>query len=441
LDLQTNGTTAISISASQVVTFANQPAYTGGTANGVLYLNASKVLTSGTALVFDGTNLGVGVTPSALDIGRTIQVGFNSNTIWGATANNFQFLAGATYNNAYLYAVTGSAVSNYRQTNGQHQWFNAPSGTAGNTATFTQAMTLDSSANLFVGGTATTTQPALDRGVYLQGTLNNSIIGYSMYINEGSNNRRGSMFLNDNTGVWGWDVTASSGVPIYVFYRAGNDFFHVGDDIVVNDIGADVDFRVESDTNSQAIFLNAQYSNVGINIDPSTAATLFVRDSNASGTSNNSAVSYIEAAQQNKPSVIVQSAATSQGNGNWVTFVKSCPSVSSNNKLIIPFVSQGNLNSTTICKVIGHSAAYNLSTPYGFEITFAVGHLNALYSFTSWGANGNAVSAAVNGMNVEITFTTAYNVAYGVSGGVFVTLQYMSNVVAYSVDVNNVRLN
>ena len=96
-------------------------------------------------------NLGLGVTPSALDIGRTIQVGFNSNTIWGATANNFQFLAGATYNNAYLYAVTGAAVSNYRQNAGQHQWYNAPSGTAGNNVTFTQAMTLDASGNLGVG--------------------------------------------------------------------------------------------------------------------------------------------------------------------------------------------------------------------------------------------------------------------------------------------------
>ena len=36
----------------------------GGTANGVTYLNGSKVLTSGSALVFDGTNLGVGVTPT-----------------------------------------------------------------------------------------------------------------------------------------------------------------------------------------------------------------------------------------------------------------------------------------------------------------------------------------------------------------------------------------
>jgi len=38
----------------------------GGTANGVAYLNGSKVLTTGSALVFDGTNLGVGEsTPTA----------------------------------------------------------------------------------------------------------------------------------------------------------------------------------------------------------------------------------------------------------------------------------------------------------------------------------------------------------------------------------------
>jgi hypothetical protein len=35
-------------------------ALNGGTANGVLYLNGSKAATSGSALVFDGTNLGVG---------------------------------------------------------------------------------------------------------------------------------------------------------------------------------------------------------------------------------------------------------------------------------------------------------------------------------------------------------------------------------------------
>jgi len=64
LNIQTNGTTAISISASQAVSFTNTPTFTGGTANGVLYLNGSKVATSGSALTFDGTNLGIGGSPS-----------------------------------------------------------------------------------------------------------------------------------------------------------------------------------------------------------------------------------------------------------------------------------------------------------------------------------------------------------------------------------------
>ena len=115
--------------------------------------------------------------------------------------------------------------------------------------------------------------------------------------------------------------------------------------------------------------------------------------------------------------------------------------MSSNNKLIIPFVSQGSLNSNTVCRVMGHNAAYNTSTPQGFEITFAVGHLNAMYAFSYWGAGGNAVSAALNGQTVEITFSSSYNVAYSVSGGVFVTLEYMTNVLSYSIDVPNVRLN
>ena len=61
LVLQTGATptTAVTIDASQNVTFANQPIYSGGTANGVMYLNGSKVVTTGSALTFDGTNLGV----------------------------------------------------------------------------------------------------------------------------------------------------------------------------------------------------------------------------------------------------------------------------------------------------------------------------------------------------------------------------------------------
>jgi hypothetical protein len=41
----------------------------------------------------------------------------------------------------------------YQQAQGAHFWFTAPSGTAGNTITFTQAMTLDASGNFLVGTT------------------------------------------------------------------------------------------------------------------------------------------------------------------------------------------------------------------------------------------------------------------------------------------------
>jgi hypothetical protein len=50
--------------------------------------------------------------------------------------------------------ITTNGASLYRQNTGTHNWFTAPSGTAGNAITFTQAMTLDASGNLLVGGTA-----------------------------------------------------------------------------------------------------------------------------------------------------------------------------------------------------------------------------------------------------------------------------------------------
>jgi trimeric autotransporter adhesin len=57
----------------------------GGTANGVAYLNTSKVLTTGSALVFDGTNLGVGTaTPDIFSRGYGRIVGINDSGSSGA---------------------------------------------------------------------------------------------------------------------------------------------------------------------------------------------------------------------------------------------------------------------------------------------------------------------------------------------------------------------
>ena len=55
------GNTTLGDAAGDTLTInAGTTTFTQGTANGVAYLNGSKVLTSGSALTFDGTNLGIG---------------------------------------------------------------------------------------------------------------------------------------------------------------------------------------------------------------------------------------------------------------------------------------------------------------------------------------------------------------------------------------------
>jgi hypothetical protein len=102
-------------------------------------------------------NLGLGVTPSAWTSGvKAFQVGLGAS-VFGSTAsyNNTNLTANIFYNSggSPIYQGTDFA-SFYQQVSGSHRWFNAPSGTAGNTITFTQAMTLDASGNLGIGQTS-----------------------------------------------------------------------------------------------------------------------------------------------------------------------------------------------------------------------------------------------------------------------------------------------
>ena len=61
-----DGTASITLAdTTGVASFTANPILSGGTANGVTYLNGSKVLTSGSALTFDGTQLGVNVAAPA----------------------------------------------------------------------------------------------------------------------------------------------------------------------------------------------------------------------------------------------------------------------------------------------------------------------------------------------------------------------------------------
>ena len=110
------------------------------------------------AMTLDSSgNLGLGVTPSAWNSSyRAFQVASHIS-LWGNSAgggalilaNNEVFDA----TNTRKYLVTDFATE-YVQLSGQHQWKTAPSGTAGGTISFTQAMTLTTAGNLLVGTTA-----------------------------------------------------------------------------------------------------------------------------------------------------------------------------------------------------------------------------------------------------------------------------------------------
>ena len=145
-------TTPAAVSATTLTT-SSTVTFNGGTANGVAYLNGSKVVTSGSALVFDGSNLGLGVTPSAWATYTALQINNGSVSNYSPT-QDMRISSNAYYNSGWKYIASAPACQYLLDgSTGSHQWFKAASGTAGNAITFTQAMTLDASGRLLVGTT------------------------------------------------------------------------------------------------------------------------------------------------------------------------------------------------------------------------------------------------------------------------------------------------
>jgi hypothetical protein len=100
-------------------------------------------------------NLGLGVTPSAWNSAvRAIELLSPGSAIYGLSGGT-TVTAGAYIDSVgWKYGVSGVPITRYDQgafASGQHTWFNAASGTAGNAISWTQAMTLDASGNLGIG--------------------------------------------------------------------------------------------------------------------------------------------------------------------------------------------------------------------------------------------------------------------------------------------------
>ena len=122
----------------------------------VFGLDGSTGTTTRATISTDG-NLGLGVTPSAWYATNTkaLQVGASSSVNDFSASGNRQTTVA---NNAYLNASAAWTYSNtdpasrHHQTGGQHIWYTAPSGTAGDPITFTQSLAVGKGTTLALEG-------------------------------------------------------------------------------------------------------------------------------------------------------------------------------------------------------------------------------------------------------------------------------------------------
>jgi hypothetical protein len=148
-------------------------------------------------------NMGLGVTPSAWGSGsyKVFQAGIAS-FVGGSTGayliqdNAYSDNTGSTWK----YINSSYAASQYYAAAGAHVWRTAASGTAGNTISFTQAMTLDASGNLGIGETSPLSRldvraPAGELGRF---AITNSGVGY-LLVGGGSSTTEGLRLSYDNS--------------------------------------------------------------------------------------------------------------------------------------------------------------------------------------------------------------------------------------------------
>ena len=219
----------LQVGKSSDVTFAmsNSSSVTSGTRGNIVWYNSSNSSVAsikgvavtdnvGTELQFytrpaagsltqtmtlnSSGNLGLGVTPSDwFVVHKVMQLGgnFSGTAYAGAFTAQTNDNVINLFNNAYVnssnvetYYATAEAAK-YRINRNSHEWYNAPSGTAGAAITFTQQMTLDASGQLGVGVISPNTRLHIKGFSQTNGTVQfepNATKGaFSSYIHYGTN--------------------------------------------------------------------------------------------------------------------------------------------------------------------------------------------------------------------------------------------------------------
>jgi hypothetical protein len=156
-----NSTITGSLTVTGGVTVNGTSAVTGtGTTNTLPKFTGASAIGNSTLQEVSG-NLGLGVTPSAWSASWTAQqfgqagslFAFKSGSNYTVLSNNSYAIGGGYQSGDARYINDGLSTAYIQNNSGQHLWMTAPSGTAGDAITFTQAMTLSAAGRLLIGKT------------------------------------------------------------------------------------------------------------------------------------------------------------------------------------------------------------------------------------------------------------------------------------------------
>ncbi len=250
------------------ITASGNVTLSGGTANGVAYLNGSKVLTTGSALTFDGTNLGVGTSsPSSFSGYTTVSVNNATNGgIYNILVNGTETARLQACSGIFNVAAKGAATNLTFETNGAER------------------MRLDTSGNLGIGTSSPQARLHINSGAgstqFRMGPNSTSsdraLINYNSTTNRFTIDMSGNdAVVVDGSGNLGLGVTPSAWDSTYKAIQVGarSMFYGIG---------------------SEANMANNAYYNSGYKYVANSAAGLYTIDANvhkwynaASGTAGN----------------------------------------------------------------------------------------------------------------------------------------------------------
>ena len=240
-------------------------------------------------------NLGLGVTPSAWGSGSTaFQIG--NGAIWKSGSRSVDWITNGYYNGTnYIYNASAAATY-YRQFDGVHSWYTStdPTPTAGNTISFTQAMTLDASGNLGVGGTAASGVrlhiESGDTQVTIKDNNTNKNASPSTYINfEAANGRSGyigypganDLYINNESSgniFFSTNATERGRFTAGGYFKASNSGTYVSSTDPYHELRKDQDnsnpvVRIQA---QQTTATNQNAIDIHLNGDPNNSTNYFI---------------------------------------------------------------------------------------------------------------------------------------------------------------------